>query len=192
MKYKGKVTLFRSLECSTAVSVVSDPKLGWRSYALGDIEIIDCPSDHLGMLTERFQLRPIRTGDGPLLNGAERDAFVSPLDESNNNPESFRDNLADFIAASKQDEILLLFDNDNEKCVGYSGGHIDNEHADLGHLRWMWVDPSLRGHGLDSMLIKKKRRSGKTEGSAQNGTLSLRNPEGRHQSLSVQWILPYR
>lgn len=188
--YKGKVTLFRSLERSTAVSVVTDPKLGWGSYALGGVEIIDCPSDHLGMLTEpyvrtvaehlsqcinkaltqeeetaapeRFQLRPIRTGDGPLLKSVtllsvqeSPDAFVITLDEINSNPESFWDNLADFIAASKQDEILLLFDNDNGKCVGYSGGHIDNEHPDLGHLRWMWVDPSLRGHGLGSMLIKK-------------------------------------
>jgi len=186
--YHGKITLFRSLERSNSVSVVTDPALGWSKFALGGVDIIDCPSDHLGMLdepyvrtvaeqlsqsivksvireqeipaTERFRIRPIKTGEGRLLKNLSirsvqesADAFVITLDEINSNPESYWDSLADFIASSQHDQIFLLFDA--ERCVGYSGGHIDKRNPDTGHLRWMWVDPSLRGHGLGSKLIKK-------------------------------------
>jgi aspartate racemase len=186
--YKGKVTLFRSLEHTGGISVVTAPDHGWSRFAHGGVEIIDCPSDHLGMLSEpyvrtvaehlsqcimksvvqeqeipkpeRFTIRSIRAGEGLLLKSISirsvqesPDAFVITLDEINSNPESYWDSLADFIATSKQDEIFLLFD-DNQ-CIGYSGGHIDKQKPDIGHLRWMWVDPSLRGHGLGSMLIKK-------------------------------------
>ncbi|MBN1928601.1 MAG: amino acid adenylation domain-containing protein [Chlorobiaceae bacterium] len=186
--YKGKVTLFKSLERSSAISVVTDHELGWSRFALGGVEIIDCPSDHLGMLSEpyvrtvaeqlsqcitrslseeretgaaeRFRIRPIRTGDGQLLKTVtlrsvqeSPDAFVITLEEIHSNPDAFWENLADFIASSKQDEIYLLFDNG--QCIGYSGGHIDSRKPGTGHLRWMWVDPASRGHGLGSKLIKK-------------------------------------
>jgi len=186
--YKGKVTLFRSLERSNSISVITDPDLGWGTLALEGVEVIDCPSDHLGMLDEpyvqtvaehlsqcimkalvekqeiatheRFTIRPIKKGEGGLLKNLSfrsvqesPDAFVITLEEISNNPESYWESLADYIASSQQDQIFLLFDEN--RCIGYSGGHIDKQNPDTGHLRWMWVDPSLRGHGLGSKLIKK-------------------------------------
>jgi aspartate racemase len=50
--YNGKLTLFRSTERAGGTSEILDPLLGWGVFANGGIEVVDCPSDHLGMLGE--------------------------------------------------------------------------------------------------------------------------------------------
>lgn len=185
--YPGRVTLFKSLERSSGVSYTIDPELGWGKIALGGVEVIDCPSDHLGMLrdpyvrtvaehllqcratalaevkaplTEHFHSRPIRPGESRLLKNItiqsatdSPDAFVSTLDQFESNPDSYWDQLVEFVTTSQQDHLLLLFHND--QCIGYTGAHIDKNDPFVALLRWIWVTPTFRGKGLGTMLIKK-------------------------------------
>ena len=50
--YAGKVILFKSDQTLQEVDNIKDPQLGWGEVALGGVEIINCPGDHVSMLTD--------------------------------------------------------------------------------------------------------------------------------------------
>ncbi len=50
--YAGKVILFKSDHTSTEIDNIKDPQLGWGEVSLGGVEIINCPGDHVSMLTD--------------------------------------------------------------------------------------------------------------------------------------------
>ena len=49
--YPGKVTLFRS-KISSPKRYALDPLGGWGEFALGGVEVIDVPGDHMSMIKE--------------------------------------------------------------------------------------------------------------------------------------------
>ncbi|WP_019506242.1 non-ribosomal peptide synthetase [Pleurocapsa sp. PCC 7319] len=51
--YSGDITLFRSIQMDEMLEFGDvDPQLGWGNLAVGGLEIIDIPGDHLGILKE--------------------------------------------------------------------------------------------------------------------------------------------
>ena len=50
--YKGQVTIFRATEEVFYSSSYLESGLGWKSIALGGVNIEDVPGDHIGMLSE--------------------------------------------------------------------------------------------------------------------------------------------
>ena len=50
--YAGEVMLFKSDQTLQEVDNITDPQLGWGEVSLGGVEIINCPGDHVSMLTD--------------------------------------------------------------------------------------------------------------------------------------------
>ena len=187
--YSGNVTLFKSEEGLYGDNFSQDPQFGWGTVVMGDVEVIECPGDHLGMLAETHakilamklmqsiekglhratSLAPLPT-DGVIIRAVEKgesqlfrdislrsisespDAFLATLDQVQDEPPAYWEELLDFIVDSPLDAMFLAFFD--QQCIGFAAARIDSNNPNLSRLRWMWIASDFRGKGLGARLLE--------------------------------------
>lgn len=79
------------------------------------------------------------------------DAFVATLDQVQNEPLSYWEQLLDFIVDSPDEAMFLAFLD--QRCIGFTAARISANEPELSELRWMWVESESRGKGAASRLL---------------------------------------
>lgn len=81
------------------------------------------------------------------------DAFVATLDQVQDEPPEYWEQLLHFIVDSPLDKLFLAFLD--QQCIGFTAARIDSNDPTLSRLRWMWVDGNFRGKGTGYRLLDK-------------------------------------
>ncbi|RXK84775.1 amino acid adenylation domain-containing protein [Chlorobaculum sp. 24CR] len=109
---------------------------------------------------EEIVIRSAETGDRLLFRDISLrsirespDAFVATLDQVQNEPLDYWEQLFDFIIDSPLDNMFLAFLG--QRCLGFTAARIDANDPALSELRWMWVDRDFRGKGVGVRLLDK-------------------------------------
>lgn len=80
------------------------------------------------------------------------DAFVATLDQVQDEPPTYWEQLLDFIIESPLDAICLAFHD--QRCIGFTAARIDSNDPASSQLRWMWVESNFRGKGVGARLLE--------------------------------------
>jgi aspartate racemase len=81
------------------------------------------------------------------------DAFVATLDQVQDEPPDYWEQLLHFIVESPLDKMFLAFLD--RQCIGFTAARIDPNDPALSQLRWMWVDGNFRGKGTGYRLLEQ-------------------------------------